>query len=165
MAKLFSRKAVAVTVAVLGLTLAGGGIAVAQPTESNGAQPVAQQGQQPPLTPESTRKAREALKQDAGTLATTVSFAVVASNGTLARGQDAVSVIKYGAGQYEVIFNRVVSRGAYVATIGDSANCCIPLGGEVSVAPRLDTPNAVFVQTRNYNGTAYDRPFHLHVAG
>ncbi|MFE0590483.1 hypothetical protein [Micromonospora echinospora] len=163
MARLFSRKAVAVAVAVLGLTLAGGGIAAAQPTESNGAQPVAQQ--QPPLTPESARKAREALKQDAGTLATTVSFAVVASNGTLARGQDAVSVIKYGPGQYEVIFNRVVSRGAYVATIGEASDCCIPSGGEVSVAPRLSTPNAVFVQTRNYNGTAYDRPFHLYVAG
>ncbi|MFI6819330.1 hypothetical protein ACIBJE_00060 [Micromonospora sp. NPDC050187] len=166
MARMFSRKAVAVTFAVLGLTLAGGGIAAAQPTESNGTQPVAQQGQQqPPLTPESTRKAREALKEDAGTLATTVSFAVVASNGALARGQDAVAVIKYGAGQYEVIFNRVVSRGAYVATIGDASDCCVPGGGEVSVAPRLSTPNAVFVQTRNYNGTAADRPFHLHVAG
>lgn len=165
MATMFSRKTVAVTLTVLGLTLAGGGIAAAQPTEQNGAQPVVRDGQQPPLTPESARKAREALKGDAGTLATTVSYAVVRSNGTLARGLDVVSVTRYGTGQYEVIFNRVVSRGAYVATIGDAADCCIPVAGEVSVAPRLGTPNGVFVQTRNSNGTVLDRPFHLHVAG
>ncbi|SCL34104.1 hypothetical protein GA0074692_3745 [Micromonospora pallida] len=165
MAKVFSRKAVAVAFAVLGLTLAGGGIAVAQPTENNSTQPVAQRNQQPPLTPESARKAREGLKGDVGTLATTVSFAVVQSNGVLARGQDVVSVTRYGTGQYEVIFNRVVSRGAYVATIGDPTDCCVPSGGEIAVAPRLSTPNGVFVQTRSSNGTAADRPFHLHVAG
>ncbi|MEU4568391.1 hypothetical protein [Micromonospora sp. NPDC023956] len=166
MATLFSRKAVAVTLAVLGLTLAGGGIAAAQPTEATGGQPTAvRQGGQPPLAPESARVAREALKQDTGALATTVSFAVVHSNGVLARGQDVALVRRYGAGQYEVIFNRVVSRGAYIATIGDSGNCCIPPSGLISVAPRLDTPNGVFIQTRTYSGTAADRPFHLHVAG
>jgi hypothetical protein len=166
MAKVFSRKAVAVTFAVLGLTLAGGGIAAAQPTENNSTQPVAQQSrQQPPLTPESARKAREGLKEDAGTLATTVSVAVVQSNGVLVRGLDVVSVTRYGTGQYEVLFSRVVSRGAYVATIGDAADCCIPAGGEISVAPRLSTPNGVFVQTRASNGTVADRPFHLHVTG
>ncbi|SCL20188.1 hypothetical protein [Micromonospora inyonensis] len=165
MAKMFSRKAVAVTLAVLGLSLAGGGIAAAQPNEGNGAQPVARQGQQPPLSPESARKAQEALKQDAGTLATTVSFAVVESSGLLARGQDVVSVTRYGPGQYEVLFNRVVSRGAYVATLGNSGDCCIPGAGEISVAPRLGTTTGVFVQTRNSSGTAADRSFHLHVAG
>ncbi|BCL16157.1 hypothetical protein [Micromonospora sagamiensis] len=165
MAKMFSRKAVAVTLAVLGLSLAGGGIAVAQPNEGSGAQPAVRQGQQPPLSPESARKAQEALKQDAGTLATTVSFAVVRSNGVLARGQDVVSVTRYGVGQYEVLFNRVLSRGAYVATLGDSADCCVPANGEISVAPRLSITTGVFVQTRNSSGTAADRPFHLHVTG
>ncbi|XTZ13361.1 hypothetical protein ACQSSU_17635 [Micromonospora echinospora] len=164
MARMFSRKAVAVTLAVLGLTLAGGGIAVAQPTAGNGTQPVQGQ-QQPPLSPESARKAQEALKQDAGSLATTVSFAVVTPDGQLARGQDVVSVTRYGAGQYEVLFNRNVSRGAYVATIGDAQDCCIPAAGEISVAPRLGTVNGVFVQTRNSTGAAVDRGFHLHVAG
>ncbi|MEU4716760.1 hypothetical protein AB0F73_24345 [Micromonospora purpureochromogenes] len=36
--------------------------------------------------------------------------------------------------------------------------------GEVAVAPRYLTPNAVFVQTRTSGGSAADRPFHLVVA-
>src|SRR4051794_40503574 len=44
-------------------------------------------------------------------------FAVVNPNGTIARGLGAVSAQRFAPGVYEVIFNRNVSRCAYVATI------------------------------------------------
>ncbi|MEK8107652.1 hypothetical protein NKG94_26145 [Micromonospora sp. M12] len=64
-------------------------------------------------------------------------FTVVNSNGTKARGG---TVVKYGVGEYEVIFGHTVSAGAFLATLSLSGSCCIPPGGEVSVAPRLLTP-------------------------
>ncbi|MEU5905043.1 hypothetical protein [Micromonospora sp. NPDC047527] len=159
----FRRKAAAVTFAVLGLTLAGGGIAVAQPTAKapvEAAQPAARStNTQPPVTAESARKAKAALNAKASTLVASTTIVVVNSNGTKARGTG--TVIKYGAGQYEVQFSHVVTAGVFVASVGRADSCCIPPGGEVSVAPRLSTPNAVFVQTRNSAGTPTDLGFHL----
>jgi hypothetical protein len=161
----FRRKAAAITFAVLALSLAGGGIAVAQPSAKapqGTVQPAAARdnGAQPPVTAESARTAKAALKAGgATTLAATNVFTVVNANGTKARGTG--TVIKYGAGQYEVVFGYNVSAGAYLATISYSGSCCIPPAGEVSVAPRLGTPNAVFVQTRNSAGTPADLGFTL----
>ncbi|WDZ87380.1 hypothetical protein [Micromonospora cathayae] len=164
MAKLFSRKAATVTFVVLGLTLAGGGIAAARPDA--GSDRVGRSAGQPLISPEDARKAREAMKPgpSANSIPGSVSFAVVDANGTLARGSDAVSVTKYGPGQYQVIFNHDVSRSGYVATIGLSFDCCIPPSGEIGVASRLDTPNGVYVETRNSSGFPSDRGFHLIVA-
>ncbi|MFI6069114.1 hypothetical protein ACIA47_28140 [Micromonospora sp. NPDC051227] len=160
----FRRKAAAVTFAVLALSLAGGGIAIAQPSAKapqEAAQPAARDtNAQPPVTAESARKAKAALKAGAATtLVATNAFTVVNSNGTKARGTG--TVIKYGPGQYEVQFGYTVSAGAFLATISRSDACCIPPAGEVSVAPRLSTPNAVFVQTRNSAGTPADLGFTL----
>ncbi|MER7889511.1 hypothetical protein ABTX15_06785 [Micromonospora sp. NPDC094482] len=157
----FRRKAIAVAFAVLGLTLAGGGIAVAQPAAKapEAVQPAARStSTQPPVTAESARKARAALNANSTLIAST-SITVVNANGTKARG--AGTVIKYGVGQYEVQYGYIVSAGVYVATIGRPDPCCIPAGGEIAVAPRLSTPNAVFIQTRNSAGVAADLPFHL----
>ncbi|MDG4808272.1 hypothetical protein O7634_16080 [Micromonospora sp. WMMD1120] len=160
----FRRKAAAITFAVLALSLAGGGIAVAQPSAKapqGAVQPAARDtGNQPPVTAESARTARAALQAGgATTLAATNVFTVVNANGTKARGTG--TVIKYGAGQYEVVFGYNVSAGAFLATISYAGSCCIPPAGEVSVAPRLSTPNAVFVQTRNSAGTPADLGFTL----
>jgi len=89
-------------------------------------------------------------------------FAVVNANGTLARGQGTVSALRIGAGIYEVVFNRNVSRCAYVATIGDPA---IGVGppGEIGVASRAGNANGVFLTTRDSAGALADRPFHLAV--
>ncbi|WP_405426571.1 hypothetical protein [Micromonospora sp. NBC_00617] len=158
----FRRKAAAVTLAVLAPTLAGGGIAVAQPsakTPQASVQPAARStDSQPPVTAESARKAKAALKANT-TLVASTTIVVVNSNGTKARGTG--TVIKYGTGQYEVQFAQVVTAGIYVATVGRADACCIPPAGEISVAPRLSTPNAVFVQTRNSAGTPTDLGFHL----
>ncbi|MFI6780720.1 hypothetical protein [Micromonospora sp. NPDC050276] len=160
----FRRKAAAVTFAVLALSLAGGGIALAQPSAKapqEAAQPAARAtNSQPPVSAESARVAKAALKAGAATtLVATNVFTVVNSNGTKARGGG--TVVKYGTGQYEVIFGHNVSAGAFLATISRSDSCCIPPAGEVSVAPRLLTPNAVFVQTRNSAGTPSDLGFTL----
>ncbi|MET8277501.1 hypothetical protein [Micromonospora sp. NPDC005174] len=161
----FRRKAAAITFAVAALTLAGGGIAVAQPSAKApqaSVQPAAARStdSQPPVTAESARTAKAALKSgNATTLAATTVFTVVNSNGTKARGTG--TVLKYGPGQYEVQFGYTVSAGAFLATISRSDACCIPPAGEVSVAPRLSTPNAVFVQTRNSAGTPTDLGFTL----
>jgi len=159
----FRRKAAAITFAVLGLTLAGGGIAVAQPTAKapvEAAQPAARgTSAQPPVTAESARKAKAALSAKATTLAASATTVVVNANGTKARGTG--TVIKYGTGQYEVQFGKVVTAGTFVASIGRADACCVPPSGEVAVAPRLGTPNAVFVQTRNSAGTPTDLGFHL----
>ncbi|WP_433391144.1 hypothetical protein [Micromonospora sp. KLBMP9576] len=173
MTTIFRRKAIAVGFAALALTLAGGGIAVAQPAAQapvEAAQPAVRQpgsGSQPAVTPAEARRARAALAQGPSALATTpgtVASAVVIG-GTLLRGSpEAVSATRYGPGQYQVLFNYNVSQKTYVATIGSADPSNVPPGGEISVAPRLQTPNAVFVQTRNSSGTPADRPFHLVVA-
>ncbi|MGK5443952.1 hypothetical protein ACSNN7_19335 [Micromonospora sp. URMC 105] len=175
MATFFRRKAAAVTLGVLALTLAGGGIAAAQPTTKAPAE-VSQPGvrqpggtTQPPVSAEDARKAKAAMQQGA-TLAApptagAVAWAVVASNGTLLqRSANVVSTTKYGPGQYQVLFDYNVTRKAFVATIGTNDPNNVPPGGEVSVAPRYLTPNAVFIQTRTSGGTPADRPFHLIVA-
>ncbi|MGI5522949.1 hypothetical protein ACQEUX_18740 [Micromonospora sp. CA-259024] len=162
MSTFFRRKAAAVTFAVLALSLAGGGIAAAQPSAKappDAAQPAARgTNAQPPVTAESARKAKAALNANS-TLVATTSIVVVNSNGTKARGVG--TVIKWGVGQYEIQFGHIVTSGVFVATIGRGDACCIPPAGEISVAPRLGTPNAVFVQTRNSAGTATDLGFHL----
>ncbi|MCO1599343.1 hypothetical protein M8C17_29725 [Micromonospora sp. RHAY321] len=157
----FRRKAAAVAFAVLALSLAGGGIAVAQPSAKapDAAQPAARgTNAQPPVTAESARKAKAALQANSTLLAST-NIIVVNANGTRARGVG--TVIKYGPGQYEVQVGYTVTSGVFVATIGRGDACCVPSGGEISVAPRLSTPNAVFVQTRNSAGTPTDLGFHL----
>ncbi|WP_434743160.1 hypothetical protein [Micromonospora sp. SH-82] len=174
MAKFFSRRSAAVAFSVLALTLAGGGIAAAaQPTTVaksplDSPQPgprLAAPGGQPVVTAQEAKAAKAALAGGVGTAAVpgSTSYAVVTAAGVFVRGNDAVSATKWGPGQYQVLFNRNLSRGAYVATVGDDDDCCIPPAGEISVAPRLSTPNAVFVQTYDLAGVPSDRPFHLAV--
>ncbi|WFE49887.1 hypothetical protein [Micromonospora sp. WMMD1155] len=162
MSSFFRRKAAAVTFAVLALSLAGGGIAVAQPSAKapqEAVQPAARgTNAQPPVTAESARMAKAALKANS-TLVASTTIVVVNSNGTKARGTG--TVIKYGVGQYEVQFGHNVTAGVFVATVGRADACCIPPAGEIAVAPRLSTPNAVFVQTRTSAGVPTDLGFHL----
>lgn len=89
-------------------------------------------------------------------------WAVVGSNGSLARGRGATSAASLGVdGQYEVIFNRNVAGCAYVATLGDAAASTGAVG-VVTVAPRDGNANAVFVQTYNSEtGVEVNLPFHL----
>ncbi|KXK63186.1 hypothetical protein AWW66_04420 [Micromonospora rosaria] len=169
MAKFFSRRSAAVALSALALTLGGGGVAAAQSTSLkaplDSVQPAAPgvSGGQPQVTAAEAREAKAALKKSVGTNAVpgSTSYALVNGAGGYIRGYDAVSSKKYGPGQYQVVFNRNVVRGGYVATIGTNTECCVPPAGQVSVAPRLGTPNAVFVQTYTSAGVPADLPFHL----
>ena len=96
-----------------------------------------------------------------------VLWAVVKSDGTLARGKGAVSATHFGVGNgiYGVQFDRDVRRCVYTATIGLSAVQDSPTGtsppGEITVAPLANVPNGVFVTTHNSAGTSENRGFHL----
>jgi hypothetical protein len=91
-------------------------------------------------------------------------WAVVNSNGTLARGRGAASAGSLGVdGQYQVIFNQNVAGCAYFATLGDAGPSTGAVG-VVTVAPREGNANAVFVQTFDTeNALEVALPFHLAV--
>jgi hypothetical protein len=89
-------------------------------------------------------------------------FAVINPNGTIARGLGTASAQRFAPGVYEVIFNRNVSRAAYVATIGDPSTGGVP-PGEIGVASRAGNANGVFLVTRDSAGALADRPYHLAV--
>jgi hypothetical protein len=96
-----------------------------------------------------------------------VLWAVVKSDGTLARGKGAVSATHFGVGNgiYGVRFDRNVTKCVYTATIGLSAIQDTVTGtsppGEITVAPLANAPNGVFVTTHNSAGTSENRGFHL----
>ncbi|SCE66153.1 hypothetical protein [Micromonospora mirobrigensis] len=165
------RKVTALAVGVLALTLAGGGIAVAQPgtrAPQGSVQPAVRQpgnSGQPAVSAADARAAKAAMSQRIGITSTgpgTVAWAVVSDAGVLLRGSpDVVSAKRYGTGQYQVLFNYNVSGKSYGATVGTTDALNVPPGGEASVAPRRGTPNGVFVQTRTSTGGVGNRPFHL----
>lgn len=91
-------------------------------------------------------------------------FAIVNSNGTLARGNGVVSTagnITGFAGAYEVVFNRNITGCSFGANLGDGGVNTFP--GEVSVTNRNGIANGVFVRTFNSSGVATNQSFHLTV--
>lgn len=119
--------------------------------------------EQPPLSAEARAEARSAIDETAAPAASGVLFAVVDGNGKLARGSGAVSATRLVAGTYQVIFNRVITRGAFVATIGLSADSGFSPPGELIVNLRAGTNNGVFLKTFDSAGQDADRSFHLTV--
>jgi hypothetical protein len=92
-------------------------------------------------------------------------FAVVAANGTLARGRSVASVARTGAGRYQVIFTSDVRPCAYFATIGDTSAAPLGGGSQITTASLSTSGNGVSVRTWGPNGGATgDRPFHLIVS-
>jgi hypothetical protein len=92
----------------------------------------------------------------------TALWASVNSSGSFARSVGTTSAGRLDDGQYEVVFNKDVSGCGYVATLGN-ATTDKSGPGEVSVAPRKDKANAVFVATFNSAGVATDKSFFLSV--
>jgi hypothetical protein len=86
--------------------------------------------------------------------------AVVNADGTLARGRGTTSSAKSAAGQYQVVFDGVVTDCAVSATLADPATGAPP-SGEVAAGLVASNANAVEVATRDSAGVAGDRPFHL----
>jgi hypothetical protein len=94
-------------------------------------------------------------------------WAVVNSDGTLARGSGVVSVSKVDydgtIGSYEVIFNRDVSGCAYSGTLGGTNPDGEFSFGEITVHPRNNNVNGVFIFTLDDSGTRADRYFQVAV--
>jgi hypothetical protein len=91
-------------------------------------------------------------------------YAVVDSDGTLARGRGAVDAQRVGQGGYEVIFFRGVRNCAYVATIGLSGSEGTSQPGEITVVGRIGNSRGVFLTTHDSTGAFADRGFHLQVS-
>jgi hypothetical protein len=88
-------------------------------------------------------------------------FAVVDWKGKLMRGLHAVSAKRLGVGYYEVVFDRDVRRGAYVATSGGHGYVGVPVAAVANVMGRADNPRAVFVFVSNMVGAPLSAGFHL----
>ena len=89
-------------------------------------------------------------------------FAVVEANGVLVRGRNAWSANQVAGGTYEVFFDRDIRGCSYDATIGTTSIGTEP-AGSITVASRAGSPNGVWVDTSNLNGTDGTRAFHLEV--
>jgi hypothetical protein len=89
-------------------------------------------------------------------------WAVVNSDGTLARGFHAASATHLATGTYQVTFDRDVTACAYTATIGLSGTSGSSSPGEITVVGRAGIPNALFIQTFDSAGALSDRGFHVH---
>ena len=90
-------------------------------------------------------------------------WAVVNSNGTLARGFHAVSSSNPFVGNYIVNFDRNISQCAFTASIGLSGNLGTETFGVISVVISITSNNAVFIRTQDTGGTNSNRGFHLNV--
>jgi hypothetical protein len=91
-------------------------------------------------------------------------YAVVASNGNLARGDGAVRVDRGRyRGDYIVHFNRNVTGCAYNATIGLPGRTDVSAPGFITVVGSNASNKAVFVSTYGLNAASAARGFHLTV--
>jgi len=90
-------------------------------------------------------------------------FAVIAANGTLARGsKSVVKSDRLDIGQYDIIFNRDVTDCEINATLGSFQVGPIFLGF-IGVASEFKNPDGVFVLITDEKGAFLDAPFHVSV--
>jgi hypothetical protein len=134
---------------------------VSESNEAQATQPASSE-QQPPPSAEANAEFIPATFAGMPPTAQTL-FAVVNSDGSLARGFQAISSQRFSVGRYEVIFSHDVTGSAYIATIGDSGSTVVPPAGEISVVGRFGAPNGVFLAVRDSAGNLADRGFHLAV--
>jgi hypothetical protein len=93
--------------------------------------------------------------------------AVAGADGSLARGNRAVSAQRLGTGRYDVRFDRDVTGCAYTATVGGIGAQPVAGSGLVFTAgghgTGTGTGRGVYVETKNLGGGLSDFPFHLSV--
>jgi hypothetical protein len=88
-------------------------------------------------------------------------FAVVDSDGNIKRCLHAITCKRLELGVYEVIFNRDVRRGVYLATCGGHGYDGTPLSATATVMGRATDPHGVLVFTINQQGDPVATGFHL----
>jgi hypothetical protein len=90
-------------------------------------------------------------------------WAVVSSAGALARGSHVISTAHLGTGSYEVIFDRSVSKCAFIVNAGTTGAGTVGNPGTVTMAGRAGNKAGVFVRTVDRLGNGVDQSFHLAV--
>jgi hypothetical protein len=92
-------------------------------------------------------------------------WAVVDSNGTLARGAPGVSSARQAAGAYTVAFGKVITQCAYVASVGYPGNASSTFLGFAQTGLSTNFDEVVVVHTFGPGGnpSLADKPFHLAV--
>jgi hypothetical protein len=89
-------------------------------------------------------------------------FAVVNEDGSLARGNGAVSSSQTAPpGDYLVTFNRDITSCAYIATIGLTGSSGTATPGQIDVVRSSASAATVWVATSDGAGAESNRPFHL----
>jgi hypothetical protein len=88
-------------------------------------------------------------------------FAVVDFDGNIKRGMHALACKRLELGVYEVIFNRDVRRGVYLATAGGHGYEGVPVSAIATVTSRATDPRGVLVYTTGLQGDPMASGFHL----
>ena len=88
-------------------------------------------------------------------------WAIINASGSIARGVGVTSAGRMGLGQYEVIFAGDVQNCVYNVSVGDPTNLTGGTVGYAMAGRRPNNGNGVRVNTRNAQGGAADRNFHL----
>lgn len=96
-------------------------------------------------------------------LALSSGFAVVNSNGTLARGAAVQGSQRNATGSYTVDFLHSVKNCVFTATTGLSGSVGDPPNGYVTVAGANGDTKGVYVATFDASGNPADLGFHLNV--
>ena len=90
-------------------------------------------------------------------------FAVVNSDGSLARGSNVTGASHLSTGIYEVDFSTSVKSCAFTATTGLSGSSGTMPPSFVTVAGRNGNANGVYIRTFDSTGADSDLGFHLNV--
>jgi hypothetical protein len=90
-------------------------------------------------------------------------WAVIADDGTTARGHNIVSSTRTIEGTYEVTTDRDIRFCAYIASVGGTGSGQPASGYVTTYNAPAGQDETVVVETWQDNGARRDRPFHLTV--
>jgi hypothetical protein len=92
-------------------------------------------------------------------VATSDPFAIVNSNGTFEDGRRIISTFRLGAGVYEVITNRVITRCVCLITLGNPTSFGVGNGFGTCVQRAGSAGRGWFIQIFDHAGSLVDREF------
>lgn len=91
-------------------------------------------------------------------------FAAVSSEGIPLQNRGVLSTFKIGDdGDYQIVFNKLITSCAYTATIASEGPVTNALRGQIGVGLAASDHRALVVQTTNAQGQPAKRPFHVAV--
>jgi hypothetical protein len=91
-------------------------------------------------------------------------FAAVSSEGVPLQNRGVLSSFKIGEdGDYQVVFDKLITNCSYTATIVSEGSVSSALRGQIGVGLAVSDNRALVVQTTNAAGAPAKRPFHLTV--